>query len=799
MNLRKPTSRRSSHTPPPSTPDFHRARQRAIIECLGLAPHSYPRRDELPFSRLDVTAGTENELQVAVRGAADRVDLPRSIATSSYYQTLSEYAGHCPESARERDRVQRYLDAGADAYWEHSWVRMPRATLSPTARRRLDQTLAQRSDHERYRVRIQGEDGVRLPMSYVLPLALQDCLATSSDLPASVYRTGERLAQVYTNDNSSPELLSLFVVPTADGRRLGPAVVEENQFQFLLSQLLVEYANEKFGLHASGQSVSLYFAPTPGPRQRLLGASLPIDLYRELIVNPCLAGFDDGEAKRRYMHRCHESLTRSAEVAHERARAAGLTRRRLSPQAIDTGLLNNGTHLSLGSRRLAHFASDPQSGFGAHEEKYLGDLTIKIIEHFLPLFVGTYSAAPFRLRLSDLHAGRALRFLPLELHAVHLKMFWRQWKRKATGLHRQSHLRSLPHVFSLRGDFVQDYRLLDYFVALPSCDHAAGLDGVYDNDERLKAALDEQGVFHREMSLYLPYRLRDYSRRGFSGFEGRHYSVFEDLRRDLAPAAELQQLMTALAYHYLASGRYTHAEIPDDPFTESERRQLFFATAAGLPMCHVRKDTPNVLLRDILARAEQVRSSSRYPSFYEVPVAAYRVAALRLLREDAPAIVEDLDAQWLLDDLASRLADPYGQSAAGRLTRGILEEVGAGTPMEVGGSEFNQAADHFYRTTLRKRMLDAALAHTADALAQLESGAQRDPRVRGLLYRLCGNERPATRFTRLAGGLHVHDLDVNSLRSMIELLVLLIGETAQAADCGNDRSFQEEKDHASVY
>lgn len=97
------------------------------------------------------------------------------------------------------------------------------------------------------------------------------------------------------------------------------------------------------------------------------------------------------------------------------------------PSFSSTSLSNNGIHVSLGSRRLAEIAEE----CGAAEQKRLGDLVTKIVEHFLPLFIGTYSAAPCRIDFADFHAERVLRLLPHELDYTHLRMLWRRWKRKA--------------------------------------------------------------------------------------------------------------------------------------------------------------------------------------------------------------------------------------------------------------------------------------------------------------------------------------------------------------------------------
>jgi hypothetical protein len=227
-------------------------------------------------------------------------------------------------------------------------------------------------------------------------------------------------------------------------------------------------------------------------------------------------------------------------------------------------------------------ASRPE--FGAREEKWLGDLSIKILEHFLPLFVGTYSGAPYRLDFSDMHPEKALSFLPHELHEIHLRMIWRRWKKKA----RMKILgkavtpfgpawidRSLARCLQLKGDFVTDFRLIDYLACLMSTHTAGALNGTVGNDAKLKTDLTSLGTFHTTMPLYLLYRLRRYDDLGFSGFEGRHYSQFESIQNDLGHAASLQVLLSALAFQYIFRDGIHHVDIPDTPRIESERRQIF--------------------------------------------------------------------------------------------------------------------------------------------------------------------------------------------------------------------------------
>ncbi len=207
------------------------------------------------------------------------------------------------------------------------------------------------------------------------------------------------------------------------------------------------------------------------------------------------------------------------------------------------------------------------------------------------------------------------------------------------------------------------------------------------------------------MTMYLPYRQRAFADKGYSGFEGRYYSVFPQLQTDLAHAAELQTLITALAYKYMASGVCDHGGIPDDPASESERRQFLFAAALGLPFCYVRKETNNVLLRRILQKTRRIRPSKYYRGYLKIPMAQYRAALLRILWEDATDLIEMMQLQGTLADLEYML-DDQAESAAGRLARGVLEQLNVSNPLDVSAAEFNQAAEHYHRNQLRLRHIE---------------------------------------------------------------------------------------------
>ena len=153
-------------------------------------------------------------------------------------------------------------------------------------------------------------------------------------------------------------------------------------------------------------------------------------------------------------------------------------------------------------------------------------------------FVGTYTAAPYRIGFSEFHPERLLSFLPHELDFTHLRLLWREWKEKA-----QLRIFGRPltpygprwlddvvgKIFRLRGDCVPDARLLTYPVAWLATAQASALDGIAGNVDRLSSELDEFGIVDQRMSFYMPLRLRERLRDGYSGFEARYYSLFPSL------------------------------------------------------------------------------------------------------------------------------------------------------------------------------------------------------------------------------------------------------------------------------
>lgn len=707
---------------------------REILDILGISSGgSGLPVESLPFSLNDTTAGSENELQVAVEGTADNVDLPLTIRESNYFRNIIRRASSGVAPKKVISELERFLNDNADNVWENSWVRFPRETLSRQVYNLFISDLrsdkknpfsALRSDKDRFFLYEQGREFIRIPVSYLLKLSLADAMASKEGIPRLVLRRGERLLDHFLNDNTSPETFSFYVVPLRPATGMGRAVAKESSKRFLLTQLLTAYANNKFMLRENGQKVKVYFSSLPPVRQKQLNGIISDSFYRELFMNPCLSGWDRGEEKNNYMHLCHQVLSRSQLNGVAKLRDADIITNNLVvlPNTSNISLANNGTHISLGSIRLSDHLQDKSSGFTAAHEKYLGDLSIKMVEHFLPLFVGTYSAAPHRLDFTDFRPEKALGFLPHELDYTHLRMIWRKWKSKARLRFMGQTItpfgpvwldNPIRNILGLRGDFVPDMRLIDYLVSLMSTDQCNALDGSPGNDLRLKKDLADLGIFDSKMSLYLLYKLREFEKMGFSGFEGRYYSLFSSIEEDMGKAANLQNLLNALAFKYMAEGKLTHSHIPDDPAIESERRQIFFCAATDIPTFFVKSDTGNLFLKRIVEKTKAVRHSRRYPGYLRICIDEYRKTLVSILQEDAADLIEMLNLQETVADLKERIFDPRKYSVSAKLTSGIMGKLNTRSPMNIEAEEFNLAAERYYREDLRK-------LHIAESFMMLE-------------------------------------------------------------------------------
>ena len=493
----------------------------------------------LPFAGTDVTAGSETELQAVVIGRKEDIDLPQIIERSNYYANIAKRiaAGETPRKLITE--IERYLNNNKDQVWENSWVRFPARLLSRFARDIFRSDLlvekkaphkGDRSDTGQFIFEQRGESFIRVPISYLIKLSIAEFIGCQPSLPKVMRKTGIRLLPRFLSDNTSPETLSLYVVALRTETGFGESLARETSKRFLLSQLLVSFANKKLDLTSTGQKALIYFAPNPPVRQQQLNDCISDTFYRELFMSPCLSGWDRGEEKHAYMHLCHQVLSRGQLNAVAKLQEAGIISNNLVvlPSLSNTSAANNGIHVSIGSRMLTKAMRENPNILTPSIEKTNGDLAIKIVEHFLPLFVGTYSASPYRFDFTDFHPEKVLGFLPHELDYTHLRMIWRRWKGKANN--RIFGKPTTPFgpkwldgfiskVFRLKGDFVADYRLISYFASLMSTEQSPALDGKLGNCDRLKRDLSDMGMFDPKMSTYLLYRLREFAVMGFSGFE----------------------------------------------------------------------------------------------------------------------------------------------------------------------------------------------------------------------------------------------------------------------------------------
>ncbi len=749
----------------------------------------------LPFAPEDATAGSESEMQTVVKGKKTDVDLPLVIEESNYLANICKRAKSGDASAKIMTDLERYLNENNEGIWENSWVRFPIKKLCKYAREVLQHDLSadkdnpakgKRSDIDGFLYRQNSEEFIRMPVSYLLKLSLAEIVGSSGLTDPLIGKTALKVMDNFLNDNTSPETSSFYITAMPSAGGIGSNVAEEMAVRYLLGQILIMYANKKFSLQENGQEALMFFSPHPPVRQKVLNNSISDSFYRELFMNPCLSGWKNGEEKHEYMHLCHRVLSRSQFNAVLKLREAGIITNDLVslPNLSNISLANNGTHISMGSLKLSALLSDSSSGYTRHHEKYLGDLVVKVVEHFLPLFVGTYTGAPYRLDFTDFHPEKALGFLPHELDYTHLRMLWRRWQKKADlnvfgypltpfGPRRLDRL--VSSVLGLKGDFVPDFRLIDYLVAILSTEKSPALNGKLHNGQQLKHDLADLGVFDTKMSLYLFDKPREYDQMGFSGFEGRHYSLFDSFMPDMAQAVSLQNLIYLLAFKYIATGRISHENIPDDPFIESERRQIIFGSAIGIPTFFVHRHTGNGFLKSIIEKTQRVRSSRRYTGYTRIYNIEYRRALLELIRNDAADLIEMLGMRETIRDLECRINEPDHFAATGKLIRGIINQANAKSPMTVPADRFNQGAEKYYRTELRNRHIRESFSFLSKDIVKLDQAvSDTNHEIRSLLHSILQEKNLPSFLTRVQGEVIQERATSETLETLVYIILAYI-------------------------
>lgn len=679
------------------------------------------------FLKGDVTAGMETELQTAVIGNKDKVDLPLQIKNSIFYHNLIKRTKNGEYHPSRLKAIEEYLDKNPSDVWENSYVKIKRRELNRYALMLIDQDLQKdkrdpkscnRDDYKTFCIDIDGEDGFRFPASYLLKVAMADFLGEQNNLTSLTIKTAKNIMEKFSNDNTSPEVISFFLADTKDDD-LGSSLGKETVKRFLLTQLLSVYSNKKFNLNKLGQNLKIYHSPLTPLRQQKLNELIPDTFYRELFISPCLSGWDRGEEKKKYMELCHLSLSRSKLNTLGKLRDAGIVKNNLVvlPNTSNTSLTNNGIHISVGSRYLSEKLRNSPSKFNQLQEKYYSDLAIKIMEHFIPLITGIYSASPLRIPFRDLHPEKILGFLPHEIDFTHLRMIYRRWLKKCSN--KRFGYRFTPvgplwidkmieKILRLKGDFVPDYRVIDYFVSILSTETSFDLDGTLENQSKLKKELESMGVFDERLSFYSLIRGRILNTHGYSGFEYRFYSCFYDLYEDTKDVTNLQNLFIALAYKYILNGALRHSDIPNEPYYESERRQIFFAAALEIPTVYIKSECKNLFMKYIIENCEKVRTSRRYQGYYRVEVKDYLNALIKIIKRDASDIIENLDIKDSFYNLCNRLEDESIWNSK-RLINDLLKRFGADNPLNIESDEFNLELERYYREDLRLKHIEEGL------------------------------------------------------------------------------------------
>jgi hypothetical protein len=270
---------------------------------------------------------------------------------------------------------------------------------------------------------------------------------------------------------------------------------------------------------------------------------------------------------------------------------------------------------------------------------------------------------------------------------------------------------------------------------------------------------------------------------GYSGFEGRYYSLFESLRSDMGRAADLQTLITLLAYKWVAYDKVTRRTIPDTPFCESERRQIVFDTAIGLPTFFVKGNTGNFFLKHILKYTEGIRTSSRYPGYFRVHTAEYKKALVRFLEQEATDLIETLHLKETFRDLKRRIEHPAEHSTGSRLTRSILQTANAKSPFDLDAENFNAAAESYFRNGLRLGHMEEGVGDLAERFRR-DRGFQQFLRERdpSLPRRLLGNRTPEVFWNGLPQKMAQGMLSLKEIENLTQALLLSIAFDAERAD-----------------
>jgi hypothetical protein len=136
-----------------------------------------------------------------------------------------------------------------------------------------------------------------------------------------------------------------------------------------------------------------------------------------------------------------------------------------------------------------------------------------------------------------------------------------------------------------------------------------------------------------------------------------------------------------------------------------------------------------------------------------------------------------------MEELMARLERPERYSAAGKLTRGILDTLNAKSPLAVGAREFNQGAEKFYRETLRQRHMIEALHFLGEDCRKLDKLAGSvDDNSGEALAKILGAGSATAFLQKAHREVLAERIEAPQLRKLIGLLLLTVHRDSAQAD-----------------
>jgi hypothetical protein len=171
---------------------------------------------------------------------------------------------------------------------------------------------------------------------------------------------------------------------------------------------------------------------------------------------------------------------------------------------------------------------------------------------------------------------------------------------------------------------------------------------------------------------------------------------------------------------------------------------------------------------------------------------------VEILFEDAADLIEALDLGRTMDDLALRTDHPCECSAAGRLTRGILDEAGVRSPMDLDAEEFNRAAETYYRNLLRRRHLDEAFRFLSRDAREMELGRLRDEDVAGALRVILPDQRPSEFVAAVKHEVMEEEVSIDELVRLINFVVTSLAHDIRQAEAALDEAAADDEQRTAL-